>query len=159
MFALVTGVLPVLTVAHAPASSGEPPMSASAKGSFTVSLKPLSLSEVASSTDLGRMSIDKVFSGDLQGSSRGEMLSVMGGVEGSASYVAMERVTATLHGRRGSFALQHNGTMDRGARSLSISVVPDSGTDGFTGITGRMQIDITGGQHFYTFEYVLPPAE
>lgn len=121
-------------------------MSASAKGSFTVSLKPLSLSEVASSTDL-------------QGSSRGEMLSVMGGVEGSASYVAMERVTATLHGRRGSFALQHNGTMDRGARSLSISVVPDSGTDGFTGITGRMQIDITGGQHFYTFEYVLPPAE
>lgn len=134
-------------------------MSASAKGSFTVSLKPLSLSEVASSTDLGRMSIDKVFSGDLQGSSRGEMLSVMGGVEGSASYVAMERVTATLHGRRGSFALQHNGTMDRGARSLSISVVPDSGTDGFTGITGRMQIDITGGQHFYTFEYVLPPAE
>ncbi|HRF53926.1 MAG TPA: DUF3224 domain-containing protein [Aquimonas sp.] len=134
-------------------------MSASAKGSFTVSLKRLSLSEVASSTDLGRMSIDKVFSGDLQGSSRGEMLSVMGGVEGSASYVAMERVTATLHGRRGSFALQHNGTMDRGARSLSISVVPDSGTDGFTGITGRMQIDITDGQHFYTFEYELPSAE
>ena len=134
-------------------------MSASAKGSFTVSLKPLSLSEVASSTDLGRMSIDKVFSGDLQGSSRGEMLSVMGAVKGSAGYVAMERVTATLNGRRGSFALQHSGTMDRGAPTLGVSVVPDSGTDGLSGITGRMQIDITGGQHLYTFEYVLPPAQ
>ena len=74
----------------------------------------------------------------------------------SAGYVAMERVTATLQGRSGSFALQHSGTMDRGTPSLSISVVPDSGTDGLTGISGRMQIDISDGQHFYTFEYVLP---
>jgi hypothetical protein len=71
----------------------------------------------------------------------------------------MERVTATLHGRRGSFALQHSGTMDRGAPTLSVSVVPDSGTDGLTGLSGRMQIDITDGQHFYTFEYELPSAQ
>lgn len=131
-------------------------MTAIAKGQFMVSLKPQALSEVAVATDLGRLSIDKVFSGDLDGSSRGEMLSVMGAVKGSAGYVAMERVTATLQGRSGSFALQHSGTMDRGTPSLSISVVPDSGTDGLTGISGRMQIDITDGQHFYTFEYVLP---
>lgn len=159
MFALVTGVLPVLTAANAPISSGEDPVSATAKGSFTVSLTPQALSEVTAATDLNRMSIDKVFSGDLQGSSRGEMLSVMGAVKGSAGYVAMERVTATLNGRRGSFALQHSGTMDRGAPTLSVSVVPDSGTDGLSGIHGRMQIDITGGQHFYTFEYELPSAE
>ena len=134
-------------------------MSATAKGSFTVSLTPQALSEVTAATDLNRMSIDKVFSGDLQGSSRGEMLSVMGAVKGSAGYVAMERVTATLHGRRGSFALQHSGTMDRGAPTLSVSVVPDSGTDGLTGLSGRMQIDITDGQHFYTFEYELPSAQ
>jgi len=134
-------------------------MPVTAKGSFTVTLTPQALAEVAATTDLNRMSIDKVFSGDLQGSSRGEMLSVMGAVKGSAGYVAMERVTTTLNGRRGSFALQHSGTMDRGAPTLSVSVVPDSGTDGLSGITGRMQIDISGGQHLYTFEYVLPPAQ
>lgn len=129
-----------------------------AKGRFTVTLAPQPLSDVAEGATLGRMSIDKVFSGDLDGSSRGEMLSVMGAVKGSAGYVAMERVTATLHGHHGSFALQHSGTMDRGAPSLSVSVVPDSGTDELTGLSGRMQIEITGGEHFYTFEYVLPAA-
>ena len=129
-----------------------------AKGRFTVTLAPQPLSDVAEGATLGRMSIDKVFSGDLDGSSRGEMLSGMGAVKGSAGYVAMERVTATLHGHHGSFALQHSGTMDRGAPSLSVSVVPDSGTDELTGLSGRMQIEITGGEHFYTFEYVLPAA-
>ncbi len=129
-----------------------------AKGRFTVTLAPQPLSDVAEGATLGRMSIDKVFSGDLDGSSRGEMLSVMGAVKGSAGYVAMERVTATLHGHHGSFVLQHSGTMDRGAPSLSVSVVPDSGTDELTGLSGRMQIEITGGEHFYTFEYVLPAA-
>lgn len=129
-----------------------------AKGRFTVTLAPQPLSDVAEGATLGRMSIDKVFSGDLDGSSRGEMLSGMGAVKGSAGYVAMERVTATLHGHHGSFVLQHSGTMDRGAPSLSVSVVPDSGTDELTGLSGRMQIEITGGEHFYTFEYVLPAA-
>jgi len=129
-----------------------------AKGRFTVTLAPQPLSDVAEGATLGRMSIDKVFSGDLDGSSRGEMLSVMGAVKGSAGYVAMERVTATLHGHHGSFALQHSGAMDRGAPSLSVSVVPDSGTDELIGLSGRMQIEITGGEHFYTFEYVLPAA-
>lgn len=129
-----------------------------AKGRFTVTLAPQPLSDVAEGATLGRMSIDKVFSGDLEGSSRGEMLSVMGAIKGSAGYVAMERVTATLHGHHGSFVLQHSGTMDRGAPSLSVSVVPDSGTDELTGLSGRMQIEITGGEHFYTFEYVLPAA-
>ena len=130
-----------------------------AKGRFTVTLAPQPLSDVAEGATLGRMSIDKVFSGDLDGSSRGEMLSVMGAVKGSAGYVAMERVTATLHGHHGSFVLQHSGTMDRGAPSLSVSVVPDSGTYELTGLSGRMQIDITDGQHFYTFEYELPSAQ
>ncbi|MEZ5457322.1 MAG: DUF3224 domain-containing protein [Lysobacteraceae bacterium] len=129
-----------------------------AKGRFTVTLTPQPLSDVAAGASLGRMSIDKVFSGDLEGSSRGEMLSVMGAVKGSAGYVAMERVTATLQGHHGSFALQHSGTMDRGTPSLAVSVVPDSGTDALTGLSGHMQIEITGGEHFYTFEYVLPAA-
>jgi len=146
------------TVSLAQTGAGEEGMSMIARGRFTVTLAPQPLSDVAEGATLGRMSIDKVFSGDLDGSSRGEMLSVMGAIKGSAGYVAMERVTATLHGHHGSFALQHSGTMDRGAPSLSVSVVPDSGTGELTGLSGRMQIEITGGEHFYTFEYVLPAA-
>ena len=105
----------------------------------------------------GRMSIDKRFHGDLEAKSRGEMLSVMGTVPGSAGYVAIERVTGVLGGRRGSFALQHSGSMDRGKPALSITVIPDSGTDELAGLTGRMTIDVRpDGKHFYAFEYEVP---
>jgi hypothetical protein len=79
-------------------------------------------------------------------------------VKGSAGYVAMERVTGTLAGRSGSFAIQHHGIMDRGAPSLSITVVPDSGAGELAGITGRMGITIEEGKHFYDFEYDIPDA-
>jgi hypothetical protein len=84
------------------------------------------------------------------------MLAIRTPVEGSAGYVAMERVTATLAGHKGSFALQHSGSMDKGAQFLSVTVVPDSGTDGFVGLTGSMDIKIEGGNHLYTFRYSLP---
>jgi hypothetical protein len=102
------------------------------------------------------MFIDKVFEGDLAARSIVLMLAVSTGTEGSAGYVAMERVTGTLHGRPGSFALQHSGTMTRGAPELSVTVVPDSGTDRLAGLTGRMAIDIVDGKHLYDFTYSLP---
>jgi hypothetical protein len=80
----------------------------------------------------------------------------MSSVQGSAGYVAMERVTGTLHGKRGTFVLQHTGSMNRGAPSLVITVVPDSGTDALTGLTGRMAIQIEQGKHSYVFDYDLP---
>ena len=101
------------------------------------------------------MSIDKQFAGDLAGTSQGEMLSVGTAVEGSAGYVAMEQVTGTLEGRSGTFALQHSGTLNRGAQALSISVVPDSGTGQLAGISGSMSIRIDGGKHSYDFEYTF----
>ena len=97
------------------------------------------------------MAIDKQFQGDLTGSSKGEMLTAMTETKGSAGYVAIERVTGTLHGRRGSFVLQHSGTMTRGAPHLVITVVPDSGTDQLTGLSGTMTITIADGKHSYTF--------
>ncbi len=127
-----------------------------AKGSFTVSLQPQSLSDVASGSGLGRMSIDKQFSGDLVGTSTGEMLAAGSVVKGSAGYVALERVTGTLGARSGSFVLQHTGTMNRGTPSLSVTVVPDSGTDGLQGLSGALTIDIVEGKHLYTFQYSLP---
>lgn len=127
-----------------------------AAGSFEVKLLPQPLADADSG--LGRLSIDKVFSGDLQGTSKGEMLSALTAVKGSAGYVAIERVTGTLQGRSGSFVLQHLGTMTRGAPTLTVLVVPDSGTDGLAGIAGSLSINITDGQHFYTFDYTLPPA-
>jgi hypothetical protein len=101
------------------------------------------------------MSIDKQFHGDLEGMSKGQMLSVIGDVRGSAGYVAMERVRGTLHGHSGTFALQHSGTMTRGTSGLIITVVPDSGTDQLVGLAGAVTINIVDGKHFYEFEYTL----
>jgi hypothetical protein len=108
----------------------------------------------AGRANIGRMSIDKQFHGDLVGTSTGEMLSAMTDVKGSAGYVAIERVTGTLHGRGGSFVLQHSGTMTRGEPQLSVTVVPDSGTGELAGLSGKLTIRIAG-QHFYEFDYDL----
>jgi hypothetical protein len=130
-------------------------MTTRATGTFDVQLIPEASQEGAGST-LGRMAIAKQFQGDLVGTSTGAMLSALTATKGSAGYVALERVTGTLHGRAGSFTLQHSGTMARGAQDLVITVVPDSGTDGLAGITGRMRIIIEGKQHSYEFDYTLP---
>jgi Protein of unknown function (DUF3224) len=126
-----------------------------ATGTFDVKLLPLA-NDYAENAGLGRMSIDKEFHGDLEGSSQGQMLSFMTSVKGSAGYVAIERVTGKLSGRSGSFVLQHSATMDRGAPTLNISVVPDSATDELTGLTGKLNIIIADGKHSYEFEYSLP---
>jgi len=134
-------------------------MATHASGSFEVKLKPQKADNAeAESANLGRMSIDKQFHGDLEATSQGEMLSAMTEVKGSAGYVAMERVTGTLGGRSGSFVLQHSGTMTRGAPQMSVTVVPDSGTGQLAGLAGQMTIKITDGKHFYEFEYTLPEA-
>ncbi|MGQ0721470.1 MAG: DUF3224 domain-containing protein [Candidatus Eiseniibacteriota bacterium] len=126
-----------------------------ATGTFEVKLKAEGDPE---ETGLDRAGIDKQFHGDLEAASRGEMLSVRTEVQGSAGYVAMERVSGTLHGRSGSFVLQHSGTMTRGVPELSVTVVPDSGTGELTGITGKMAIIIADGKHSYEFDYTLPSA-
>ena len=122
-----------------------------AAGTFEVKLAP----QTSDAPSLGRMSIDKQFHGDLEATSKGEMLSFMSEVKGSAGYVAMERVTGSLHGKAGSFALQHTGTMTRGVPELSVTVVPDSGTGELTGLSGKMKIDIDNGKHSYSFDYQL----
>ena len=130
-----------------------------AAGSFEVKLAPQKPdNEVAQAANLGRMSIDKQFHGDLEATSKGEMLSAMSEVKGSAGYVAIERVTGTLHGRTGTFVLQHSGTMTRGEPQLSVTVVPDSGTGELAGLTGKLNIRITDGKHFYEFDYSIPES-
>lgn len=127
-----------------------------AQGAFDVKMAPLTLDDKTAESTLGRMSLDKQYHGDLEASAKGEMLSAMTSVKGSAGYVAIEHVDGTLSGRKGSFVLQHTGTMTRGQQSLSVSVVPDSGTGQLTGISGTMVIDIADGKHSYTFNYTLP---
>jgi len=130
--------------------------STQATGPFEVKLNPESLSDIAGKTGLGRLSLDKKFQGDLVAVSQGEMLSFRSSVQGSAGYVAMETVTGTLHGRHGSFVLQHSSTMTRGVPEQSITVVPDSGTGELAGLSGRLLITIVEGQHAYRFDYTLP---
>jgi hypothetical protein len=101
------------------------------------------------------MSIDKQFHGDLEATSKGEMLTAGTAIKNSAGYVAVERVIGTLHGKQGTFALQHNATMTRGEGKLNIIVVPDSGTGELTGLSGAMSIEITNGKHAYVFDYSL----
>ncbi|MGE0443048.1 MAG: DUF3224 domain-containing protein [Gemmatimonadales bacterium] len=127
-------------------------MTASATGTFEVKVSPAP-SEPA---EVGRLTLDKQFHGDLEGTSQGTMLAHRTAVEGSAGYVAMERVTGKLAGRKGSFVLMHLGVMNRGAQSLTISVVPDSGTDELAGLSGTMEIIIEGRNHSYRFAYELP---
>jgi hypothetical protein len=122
-----------------------------ARGAFDVKITPVTTDPI-----LGRMSLAKVLRGDLEGTSAGEMLTAGTSVKDSGAYVAVERVTGTLQGRRGTFILQHSGTMTRGAQQLTITVVPDSGTEQLARIAGSMKIIIDkDGKHFYDLEYTL----
>jgi len=123
-------------------------------GTFDVKLAPLT--DATADPVLGRMSIDKQYHGDIEGTSTGQMLTAGTAVKDSAGYVAIEKVTGTLGGRRGTFLLQHNATMTRGVGQLTIVVVPDSGTDRLAGLTGKMNIIIEGSKHSYEFDYTLP---
>jgi hypothetical protein len=130
-------------------------MTQHASGTFEVHLTP---DGEAGEPSLGRLAIDKVFTGDLIGRSQGQMLAAGTAVEGSAGYLALERVTGTLHGRSGSFVLQHSGLMNRGAPQLTISVVPDSGTGELEGLAGEMKIDVAEGRHAYELAFTLREA-
>jgi len=141
-------------------AAAEPPSKTlHAKGTFEVQMTPAGEGDKAPGATLGRSTIAKQFHGDLEGTSTATMLTAMTEVKGSAGYVAIERVTGVLNGRRGTFVLQHSGTMTRGAQQLSVTVVPDSGTGELAGLTGRMTIAITEGQHTYDFEYVISEAK
>jgi hypothetical protein len=129
---------------------------ADARGTFAVQLIPQAPDAGARDMLPSRLTIAKQFHGDLEGTSDGQMLTASTAVDGSAGYVAIERVRGTLHGRAGSFVLQHSGTLDRGAPHLTITVVPDSGTEELAGLAGRMEIIIANGKHSYLFEYTLP---
>lgn len=127
-----------------------------ARGTFVVNIVPLSFEGQPEGGKLGRMSIDKKLSGDLVATTSGQMLSSMTEVKGSAGYVAIERVEGTLNGKQGAFSLQHAGTMNRGVPSISVTVVPDSGTGELVGLAGEFNIIATDGEHRYEFTYSLP---
>lgn len=128
-----------------------------ATGAFDVKLTPHRQDGAPGDSSLGSMLIAKQYHGDIEAIGKGQMLTAMTPIKGSAGYVAIERVTGTLHGRRGAFVLQHNGTMTRGAQQLSITVVPDSGTEQLVGLAWKLTIKISEGKHFYDFEYTLTP--
>ncbi len=128
-------------------------------GEFDVTMTPETLSDTAAQSGLGRLSLNKRYHGALDASGQGEMLSVRAAVAGSAGYVALERVEGSLDGRHGSFYLQHSGTMTRGTPTLSVTVVPDTGTQQLQGLSGRLAIRIEGGKHYYDFTYDISEAQ
>jgi len=125
-----------------------------ATGTFEVKLNPQD--DKSDDKTLGRMTIEKQWHGDIEGASKGQMLTGGEVTKGSAGYVAIEKVSGTLKGRKGTFILQHSATMTRGEGQLTITVVPDSGTDQLEGLTGKLMIKIADGKHSYEFEYTLP---
>ncbi|WP_020567989.1 DUF3224 domain-containing protein [Neolewinella persica] len=125
-------------------------------GPFSVTMKPLdTYASPSDGASLGRMSIDKEFSGPLEGTSQGEMLTGMSLVKGSAGYVAIEKVKGSLAGKTGTFVLQHFGIMSGTESRLILEVIPDSGTEELTGLTGKMEINNENGQHSYVFDYEI----
>jgi Protein of unknown function (DUF3224) len=128
-------------------------------GAFSVQMTPQGTPPDAppGATPLARLSLDKVFSGEMAGAGHGEMLTAVTATSGSAGYVAFERFTGTVHGREGSFVLQHSGTMSpRAGQQLGITIVPDSGSGQLKGIEGRFLLKIDHGQHHYELVYTLP---
>ncbi len=140
------------------ATNPEHPMSVHASGTFDVRIVALALADGAPDDTRGRMSINKQFHGDLDATSVGEMLTATTATSGSMAYAAIERVSGTLNGRKGSFVLQHTGVTNRGAPSLVVTVVPDSGTGELLGLSGTLTITIAGGIHSYDLAYSLPDA-
>ena len=127
-------------------------MTSRATGTFEVKMTP---QEAPETPGVGRMLLDKQFHGDLEATAKGQMLTAMTAVQGSAGYVAIEQVSGKLKGRAGTFMLQHDGIMDRGKPQLSIKVVPDSGTGELAGLSGTMDIIIEGSKHSYVFDYTI----
>jgi len=133
-------------------------MSLHAEGTFEVRNSPLGTDDALNGTTVGRFGLDKQFQGDLEGTSKGEMLGAGNPATGTAGYVAIEQVTGLLSGRSGSFALQHFGTMEENKFNLLVKVVPGSGTGELTGISGSMTIAVANGKHSWKFDYALPAA-
>jgi hypothetical protein len=154
--AAALGSMLVVPLAATPANERSSAMKRTAKGAFEVKVAPITQTEHAGGTTLGRFSLAKTFDGDLEATGAGEMLTAGTSVAGSAGYVAIERIEGTLGGLTGSFVLQHLGSMAHGEQTLTITVVPDSGTGELAGLEGKLQIDIEGKAHFYSFEYSLP---
>ncbi len=135
------------------ASQNTKSMTKLAKGTFEVKVTPLAAEENVGAPTISRLSLDKTFTGDLTGTGKGQMLGIGTEVKGSGGYVAAERINGTLEGKKGTFALQHTGTMQGDKYEMLITVVPDSGTGELTGITGKLKIVIENGKHFYELEY------
>ena len=132
-------------------------MTNQATGTFEVKVKPLAEDEKVPGVVVGRMSIDKQWKGDIEGTSKGEMMTASTPVKGSAGYVAVEIVSAALKGRSGTFTLLHHATMkNEGDFKMMINVIPDSGTGGLAGLAGTLTIMIEGAKHSYRFDYTLP---
>lgn len=125
------------------------------KGTFDIKSTPLSSEPSTEAIGAGRMRFDKTFHGELNGASVVEMLGIMDKTTVSGGYVALERFTGELHGKKGSFCMQHSSTMRRGVPEQRITVVPDSGTDEIKGLSGEMVIDIVEKQHHYTFDFAF----
>ncbi|MEP6944673.1 MAG: DUF3224 domain-containing protein [Acidobacteriota bacterium] len=134
-------------------------MTKHAKGTFEVKATPMTDEPNTGDPSIGRLALDKQYSGGLNGKSKGQMLGIGTAIKDSAGYVAAERFTGSLDGKRGSFSLQHSGTMKGGKFTLFVTIVPDSGTDELTGIAGEMKIVIDGGKHFYELEYRLEKSD
>jgi hypothetical protein len=145
--ALLLGLAPLLLAQHTNTT-----MTYHAIGTFTVDIHPLT---PAPAEGLARFSSDKQIHGDLEATSKGEMLSGGDPKQGAAGYVAMEVVTGTLNGKKGSFALQHSATMDKSGSKMSVVIVPGSGTGELKGIAGTFEIKVADGQHSYDLEYTF----
>ena len=131
-------------------------MSEQIKGTFDVVMDPNPAYEtLEGGLIMGRVLLTKTFHGELDAASTVRMLTAGTAVKGSAGYVAIELVQGKLRGRSGSFVLQHSGVMNRGQSSLTVTVVPDSGTGELAELSGAMTIDIVEGNHFYTFDFAF----
>lgn len=125
------------------------------KGTFEVQVTPEPPIDAVDGVSIGRVTVQKQIRGGLEATTVVHMLGVRTPIDGMGGYVAIERVTGTLEGKRGTFVLQHGGTMAGGKPTLHVTVVPGSGTGELVGLRGNFEITIEAGKHFYAFDWSI----
>ncbi len=118
-----------------------------AKGTFEVQLSSQQLE--SDMPGAHRVDFTKQFHGDLDGTSCGVMLTAGDPGQGEAGFVALEVYSGSFWDRSGTFALQQMGVAADGGQTLDYVVVSGSGTGGFTGMRGTLQVTLLLGDHGY----------
>src|SRR5258708_18509912 len=96
LLCLLFGIVSLTYAQKTNITKKEPAKMTRATGTFDVKMTPQAPEEKSDDPQVGRWTMDKQFHGDLEATSKGQMLACSTTVKGSSRYVAMDRMTVSL---------------------------------------------------------------